>query len=348
MILIISTESDFHAHAVSKGLDELGSHSQLLCLDGSPFNHEISLSLQEEECLRFRSRARSAALDFSKVRTIWHRRSGSISAPDRLPSKNHKIFNQEWQDSRRGMLHLLDQAAPFWANHWMQAWRAENKVLQLSMAKKLGFKIPRTLISNSADEIRRFYESHDGNIIHKMFNPATFEGATACTAKVAPELMSQTQTLGLCPGIFQEFLDIEFEARVLVAGEEILAAKMINSGKAGIDIRRDQLGGLAITPMELPAAIHERCIQLTRQLGLCTCSIDLAYTRSGQWNFFEVNQAGQFLWMELHEPELRTLDLMCRFLVSGTADFRLREKPSLKLADHLPKEFFDRPGQEWK
>lgn len=346
MILIISSQSDFHSHAISKGLEELGQHYQQWNLDGSPFDHEISLGLQEGEYPRIRNRRLGTTLDTGGIRTIWYRRNGRVTPPPALPAGNHDTFSLEWQDAGRGLLHLLDLGTSFWANHWIEAWRAENKVLQLATARAMGFRIPRTLISNSAGDVRAFHEQQGGNIVHKMFNPAVFGSGIACTAKLAPELLNQTSSLELCPGIFQELLDIAFEARVLVAGQDILAARLVNSGKKGIDIRLDQLQGLQIAPMELPAEIHDACIRLTQRLGLCTCSIDLACTRSGQWFFLEANQAGQFLWMELHEPELRTLDLMCRFLASGSADFKRKGKPVLRLADHLPKEFLSRQRQE--
>jgi hypothetical protein len=55
--------------------------------------------------------------------------------------------------------------------------------------------------------------------------------------------------------------------------------------------------------------------------GIVFGCFDFIVTPSGETCFLEVNPMGQFLWLELHLPELPLLDAMCAFLVSGDPRF---------------------------
>lgn len=44
-------------------------------------------------------------------------------------------------------------------------------------------------------------------------------------------------------------------------------------------------------------------------------------TPGGDYVFLEVNEMGQFLWIEAANPEIRLLDHFCSFLMSGSAGY---------------------------
>lgn len=56
-------------------------------------------------------------------------------------------------------------------------------------------------------------------------------------------------------------------------------------------------------------------------LGIATGSFDFAVTRQGEHVFFEVNEQGQFLWMEDRYPGLPVLQVFSEFLLSGDKHF---------------------------
>lgn len=51
-------------------------------------------------------------------------------------------------------------------------------------------------------------------------------------------------------------------------------------------------------------------------LGLVFGCIDIIVTLNGEYCFLEVNEMGQFLWIERANPEIRILDAFCDFLLT--------------------------------
>ena len=71
----------------------------------------------------------------------------------------------------------------------------------------------------------------------------------------------------------------------------------------------------------------EWCRALLRRLGLVFGCIDFIVTPEGEYVFLEVNQMGQFLWVELANPEFPLLQAFAEFLVSQDPEFRFRSAP---------------------
>ena len=53
-----------------------------------------------------------------------------------------------------------------------------------------------------------------------------------------------------------------------------------------------------MSPERLPDGVAESCLNLMNCLGLEFGAMDLACGEDGRYWFFEVNPAGQWLWME--------------------------------------------------
>jgi hypothetical protein len=79
--------------------------------------------------------------------------------------------------------------------------------------------------------------------------------------------------------------------------------------------------GLVDPPAELPAEVDARCRRLLHELGLVFGCIDLILTPSGEHVFLEVNEMGQFLWLDELCPEINTLAPFCQLLIQGRRDF---------------------------
>jgi len=56
--------------------------------------------------------------------------------------------------------------------------------------------------------------------------------------------------------------------------------------------------------MELKPEFLERCVKLSSQLGLLHGSYDFAEGPDRSFTFLEINEMGQFLWLEERLPEL--------------------------------------------
>ena len=141
MILIIGPDEDVHSLAVAQGLTALGVKNMRWDASCSPLTQKISLSLSGETAAVL---SRDGAVwQTSEPTVVWYRREGEVKLPTGLGAANLDIFTRETMSTRRGVFSLMDDS--FWVNAWVSAWKAENKVYQLTCAKSLGINIPRTL-----------------------------------------------------------------------------------------------------------------------------------------------------------------------------------------------------------
>jgi glutathione synthase/RimK-type ligase-like ATP-grasp enzyme len=126
----------------------------------------------------------------------------------------------------------------------------------------------------------------------------------------------------------------DYELRVTVMGEHVLAVKIRSqeTTEGRLDWRR-AYDGLAMEPYSLSPAVADHCRQLVRRLGLVFGCLDFIVTPAGEYVFLEVNEMGQFLFVERYTG-LPLLDAFCEFLLQGRVDFDWRpEEASLRYMD---------------
>jgi glutathione synthase/RimK-type ligase-like ATP-grasp enzyme len=332
-VLIPTIQNDVHAAAVSLVLQQMGHQPvRWFCQD-----------LPEAATASFRmgGRSRRVAIreggappcDLSQVDVLWNRR---VEAP---VVKNSKVRPSDRQVARsettafvRGLMHAISDRA-FAVNPYHAAISA-NKLRQLQVAQTVELAVPETLVSNDPESIRAFLREHEERgTIFKSFRPVTWdEGesvAALYTHRVTSDLLPSDAVLQVSPGIFQAYVPKAFEVRVTCMGAELFAAQLDSQRtRAGVlDWRLENVTDLPTRPLELPDEIAARCRALLMRLGLVFGCIDFIVTPDGEYVFLEVNQMGQFLWVEEANPEFPLLAAFAEFLVSQDPDFRHRSHP---------------------
>jgi len=227
----------------------------------------------------------------------------------------------------------------FWVNPVQSYERANSKLLQLRIAREAGFSIPDTLMSNDPAQIRRFVaERESDGVVYKTFFPTRWEladGGRAFlpTTEISLDALPEDDILRLTPGIFQAKLPKAYEIRVTVMGRECVPARIDwRAGAKGRDDWRFDLGqDVTVKDMPLPEEVREPCLKVMSRLGIVFGCFDLIVTPDGETVFLEVNEMGQFLWVETALPQHSLLDMFCRFLIEGRPDFRYEpETPRLE------------------
>ncbi|HEY2116184.1 MAG TPA: hypothetical protein VGJ51_13890 [Candidatus Angelobacter sp.] len=66
-----------------------------------------------------------------------------------------------------------------------------------------------------------------------------------------------------------------------------------------------------------PAAVESGILRFAAAAGVCTGSLDLAVDRNGEWWFLEINEQGQFLWLDYLCTQARLLEKFCAFLTAS-------------------------------
>ncbi|NOT39908.1 MAG: hypothetical protein HOP13_05395 [Alphaproteobacteria bacterium] len=216
---------------------------------------------------------------------------------------------------------------------------ANNKVIQLAAAAEVGLPMPATLISNDAQEIREFANRFGGQVIAKALTPASWAGEGiqfhTYSKRIRPEDM-EASSIESAPAIFQQYIEKAFELRVTIMGDTFITAVLHSqSTDYGRDDWRLDQAGLKVTQGELPGALQNKLTQLMRKLGLVYGAADLIVTPAGEFVFLEVNEAGQFLWVERFCPEIPMLDCFTQFLLSRNPRFRYEEPAApLRVRDY--------------
>jgi glutathione synthase/RimK-type ligase-like ATP-grasp enzyme len=195
--------------------------------------------------------------------------------------------------------------------------RADDKVAQLRLARRVGLDVPATLVTNDAGRVRDFAAAHPSLVTKMLVQPGSGAEVVFTTALDAGDL-DHLDGLELCPMVFQERVPAVAEVRATVVGDQVLAAIAARPPDE-VDWRRAAHTGGPVpvwAPHPLPAAVADRLVALTRALGLTYGAADLLVGPDGRHTFLEINARGSF--GHLGDPLAdRIADAVARLLVSG-------------------------------
>lgn len=210
-------------------------------------------------------------------------------------------FQGMWQSTRA-----------LWVNNIQRDAAASHKPYQLAVAKEIGLRIPETLITNDPEEARDFWSALPGQVVSRPF--AASVASRRETPVMNPENERMAESVRLAPVIFQKYVAGN-DLRITVVGDRVFPAETgARHGEYRAAVRLNT--GLHYRRHELPPAVQEKLVALTRRLGLEYAAIDMRVTSEGEYVFFEVNPAGQFLYVEL-ATEMKIAAALADHLAAG-------------------------------
>ena len=260
-------------------------------------------------------------LDLGTVTAVWYRRIAiGRYIPETMDLQLRRAAIEQSRATLHGMIASLDA---FHLDPVHRLRRAENKQLQLKIAREVGLEIPRTLITNAPEAVRGFArECKQGMIMKTLSSFAIYEQGeqkVVFTTAVHDKDLERLDDLRYCPAIFQEQVPKALELRATIVGNRVFTASIDSqrSEKTSVDWRRDGIGLLeAWEPYSLPAEVETALLELMRALGLNYGAADFIVTPDGRHCFLEVNPVGEFFWLEKH-PGLPLSGAIADLLVSS-------------------------------
>jgi glutathione synthase/RimK-type ligase-like ATP-grasp enzyme len=233
------------------------------------------------------------------------------------------VYNFCLRETRATLLGgLLGRSVPF-MNDPKRVWASEVKPYQLEAARKFGFTIPDTIVSNDPEEIRRAFGAFNGRMIAKPVRSGYVEqdGAPRAifTSEIGSDDLKDDAALRAAPAIYQELIPKQCDVRVTVIGRHIFAAEIHSQGdpSARIDWRRTNDAALPHRVFEVPEHLRRALLALMDHLGLAFGAIDLVRTPNDDFVFLEVNPSGQWLWLE-EMLDLPITSAICAWLAKPT------------------------------
>jgi len=303
-ILIITHSTDNESIArVTDSIARKGGHTIRFDTDLYPTEVRLTAYYDTSDRERLTLTNAEGEFDLREVTAVWHRRiSFGAQLPATLDKQMRHASLGETSAAAHGMLASLKA---FRMDHLHHIRHAENKQLQLQVAREVGLNIPRTLTTNDPGTVRAFAESCENGIVTKMLSSFAIydEGKelVVFTNPVKPEDLEDLSSLNLCPATFQESLPKSLEIRVTVVGQRLMSAAVNSqvSARATHDWRRDGLRMLQDwQPYQLPSEVEEKILRLMDHFSLNYGAIDIILTPHGKHVFLELNPCGEFFWLE--------------------------------------------------
>lgn len=326
-VLIVTEAGDLHAYAVAEALRRKGATP--LLWHTSDFPHRATETVLFEEGRRVAVRDSAQSLVGHHIDSVWFRRPAQVVDPEALHPADRPFAEMGCRELREGVFRAIAPDA-FWVNPRENALRSTHKIAQHLAAMNVGLTMPDTLYTNDPDEIRAFIRRHGGSIVFKPLKTLPWRDDQAYympyTALLTEDQLVEDALLKAAPGIYQALVPKAFELRVTIMGTRVFAAKIDSQSTRGgrIDWRKSY-GEMQMTPFELPHEVASLCIALLRELGLVFGCVDLIATPDGRFVFLEVNQMGQFSFVEQFTG-MPLIDAFAEFLLQRRIDFDWHEE----------------------
>ncbi|MER6514979.1 ATP-dependent carboxylate-amine ligase [Nonomuraea sp. NPDC001636] len=285
-VLVVAQNHDSHATHVATLLERRGARPRLLRSADFP----ASLTANQH---------RIGEIELRRLTSVWFRRLMPYQLEPVIAGtqvRRHLLREAEvFADALWDSLECRSVPAPFTLLR-----RAQRKPYQLTVAGRVGFDVPDTLVTNDPDDLLDFYCRHDGRVVHKAMNAPQVARLARPTQQVSTRDVLHVAGLRCTPVIVQEYVPKRQEVRVTVVGERLFAVAIDSqaSNRTRFDWRRHDHKARQLSPYELPDEVAERCLELTRRLGVSFGGIDLILTHDGRHVFLEINLGGQWRWLE--------------------------------------------------
>lgn len=303
MILIITHKTDYTADFVVNKLNQRGIAYRRLNCEGL---------LSSEFNIKFDAGFSYSILGEDHYKSVWFRRTKLPEVKDLSPEEMIYVLG-EIEVFFKNLFSILPAK---WLSSPAAVYEAENKLLQLKTAQRLGFNIPDTLVTNSKKELKEFYQANKQEIVIKPISQTRVSyqenSAFIFTNPVSHNLIEQIEQFDLTPCIFQKNIPKDYEIRATVVGEKVFAAAVHSQAddETKVDWRRKRL---EFVETQLPAEIEDLCVRLLEELNLGFGAIDLIKTPGGEYVFLEINPNGQWAWIE-NQTSLKISDAIIEYL----------------------------------
>jgi hypothetical protein len=168
-----------------------------------------------------------------------------------------------------------------------------SKPYQAQLIARAGFAVPETLVTNDPELVYEFVAEHR-RVVYKSVS-----GARSIVQELTGDDFARLGDIRWCPVQFQAYVE-GVDVRVHVIGEQVFATRVHS---AITDYRYAGLNGsepARLEATELDDDLAQRCVALTRTLGLRFSGLDLRIPPEGPVACFEANPCPAYSYYESH------------------------------------------------
>ncbi len=300
MIVIISEVKDLPSDLICRYLDFYDE--EYVRINKEDVVNSIDFSIEGSQChLKLEFKNFSVLLD-SKRDVIFFRRGAivlNMHLKDAIDKDIANYYIKEYSTLHSSIFSIFCSI-----NSYDKEINC-NDILHLNIAQKLGFKIPKTRVITSKLNLAKILK--EGLFITKPIGnrhlDIQLENEFRIESKGTSRInLSDIHNLDeyFSPILIQEEIEKNYEVRVFVFLELIFAMAIYSQGNSKTELDYRNYDGRypnRCIPIALPNWVEIAIFSFMKKSGLDSGSIDLIYSKSGDYYFLEVNPCGQFTWL---------------------------------------------------
>ncbi len=312
-VLVIADETDSTADRVCAIL--ASRDTRLFRFDTAEFPGRLELHAELDGATWRGELVRdSDSVDLDEVQSVYVRRPRPFEVPA------HLTVAERWHaatECRYGLGGCLTSLPAPYLNHPSRAADAAYKPRQLKDLRTCGLTTPPTLVTNSADAVRRFAARHGPLVCKSIAASVLHTGSTAhvvYTRRITDEDLGNLDGIDYGVHLFQPFVESEYAVRLTVVGQRFLAVRIdARSDRARTDWRSDY-DSLSYQIIDLPPDITAGVAAYMKLSGLNYGAFDFLVRSDGSMVTLEINPEGNYSWIE-EETTLPISEAIADFLV---------------------------------
>lgn len=192
----------------------------------------------------------------------------------------------------------------------LESRRCMIKPYQQVVAASVGMAVPETLVTNDKNSALEFQRRCDASIIMKSVSAGKVKPAgdggeyipyNVMTMRIGDnDLISASEAeIGCCPHFFQEEIKKDYELRIVVVGDHVIAFRIGSQESRTTEVDwRKGIQLIEFTRYEIGADVDAKIRRFMSRSGLFTGSFDIMVDKEGKHWFLECNQDGAWGWLD--------------------------------------------------
>jgi glutathione synthase/RimK-type ligase-like ATP-grasp enzyme len=315
-ILITAPENENHTAPLKWALEQAGY--SVACWTGLGWTEDkqASISLRADKQLKLGPHL------VEPGDVVWIRRPLEPKPNPQTSLADAKFAANEYRSFYESLMYLLETLPVRVVNKYTASRFINNKSVQLLLARDCGMNVPSTLMTNAPHAVREYFSDSSQRMICKAFSTHIWEKeqggpiVVTETFELSADMLPSDEVFTYAPAIYQELVAKKFDVRMVLLGEAVYSYSLHNP-KGALDWRGDATQGLLkVEPIITPPEVEESVLAFAAQSGIACGSFDFAIDNQDRWWFLEVNEGGQFLWLDAANAGLHVQEKFLAFLTA--------------------------------
>jgi len=265
---------------------------------------------------------------------VWIRRPNPPLTNPNVAAPDKAFAEEEYRWFSLSVMYLLEHLPVRCINPYSASRAINNKAVQLCLAARNGLNIPATVMTNAPAGVRDMFKDSSRRKVCKAFFPHIWKkaGSEALavteTFEIAAEALPEDEVLTYAPAIYQEMIVKDYDVRMVLLGSTVYSFSL-QTPNGALDWRQEVgQGQVTIEEVATPSDVERAVLAFAEEARIEFGSFDFAVDQEGRWWFLEVNEEGQFLWLDEFNPAVRIQEKFLAFLTlpKGSAREEIERK----------------------